>query len=73
MTEILTETYLNYLSSTGADPGFSKGGGGEDHQRVPKANLSRGCPPEIFKNLVSKMAISSILRQILYSFNTNFG
>ena len=56
----------NYFRNTGADPGHSKGEG-----------LSRGiqghAPPVIFEICVSKMAISSsILRQISFSFNTNF-
>ena len=45
---------------TRADPGFSKGGGGEHQDN------------KILKIWVSKMAISCILRQISYSFNTNF-
>ena len=54
---------------------FRKGGGGDYHERR-RRELSRGsggyAPPEMFENLSLKMAISSSLRQISYSFNTNF-
>ena len=57
----------------GMDPGLSAGG----HQCVPNA-LSRGgggggmLPQKFLKIRVSKMAISSILRQISDSFSTTF-
>ena len=59
---------------TGAYPGFSKGGGGGGGaQSTNFLGGSRDMPPQkVLKIRVSKMAISSILRQISYSFNTSF-
>ena len=57
-----------------ADPGFWKGGGAPTS--AEGASFLGGCggmlPHKSLKIWVSKIAISSILRQISYSFNTRF-
>ena len=69
---------LQFVAMTNTKQGqiqdFQRGRG---HYECQRREFSRGvwghAPPQKFlKNCVSKMAISSILRQILYSSKTNF-
>ena len=64
------------MCSSGADQGFWKGGASTSSEGASFLGGLAACPPpppkKFLKICISKMAISSILRQISYSFNANF-
>ena len=65
--------YFLWVIVQGRIQDFQKGGAPTSAEGVSFLGWSGGMPPKkILKIWVSKMAISSILRQISYSFNTNF-